>query len=74
MGLLDELVSGIKAWVVMVLSDWIVVVVAAVVFVGTVLAGRVVFGAEVSLGLGIVAGLLAAYSVGPRLRNRLVEQ
>ena len=74
MGLLNELVSGIKAWAVMVLSDWIVVVIAAVAFVGTVLAGRVVFGGEVSLGLGLVSGLFAAYSIGPRLRNRLFEQ
>lgn len=74
MGLLTELVSGIKGWIVMWLTDWAVVLVAAVVFAGTFLTGRTVFSATASLGIGVVCALLGAHVVGTRLRDRLIEQ
>jgi hypothetical protein len=73
MSLLAELVSGVKAWVVMQLSDWVVVLVAAVVFFGTGFASSVVFGPGASFGIGIVCALVAASVVGPYLQNRFIN-
>lgn len=73
MGLLEELGAGIKRWVIMELSGWLVVFIAAVVFVATLLAGRALFGDAAGLGIGIGSALLVAFVVGPRLRNRFVD-
>lgn len=73
MGLFNSIVAGIKQWVTLVLIDWIVVLVAAVVFVGAGLAGYAAFGAEVGWGIGILSAILAAYTVGTRLEKRLTS-
>ena len=71
MGLLRELAAGAKAWVALVLIDWAVVLTAAVVFFGTLIAGSALFGETAGFGIGVGSGLLAAFLVGPRLRNWL---
>ncbi|MFW6458126.1 MAG: hypothetical protein ACOCY6_01785 [Halodesulfurarchaeum sp.] len=73
MALLRELVAGGKAWVIMVLIDWVVVLIAAVVFFGTLIAGSAWFGETAGFGIGIGFSLLAAFLVGPRLRKRLID-
>jgi len=71
MSLLKELAAGVKEWLIMELSGWVVVFIAAVVFVAALLAGSAVFGDTAGLGIGLGSALLVAFVVGPRLRNRL---
>ncbi|OYR45610.1 MULTISPECIES: hypothetical protein [unclassified Halorubrum] len=70
MSLLKELVAGLKGWAIMELSGWLVVLIAAVVFVVTLIAGSALFGDAAGLAIGISSALLVAFVVGPRLRNR----
>jgi len=73
MSLLKELAAGVKGWVIMELSGWVVVIIAAVVFVAALLAGSMLFGDAAGLGIGIGSALLVAFVVGPRLRNRFAD-
>jgi hypothetical protein len=73
MSLLKELAAGVKGWLVMELSGWVVVLITAVVFVVTLIAGSALFGDAAGLGIGIGSALLVAFVVGPRLRNRFAD-
>jgi hypothetical protein len=77
MGFLRKLVAGVRTGVLVFLInwliDWVVVLIGAVVFFGTVFAGSALFGEIAGFSIGIGSSLLAAFFIGPRLRERLID-
>ncbi|MDZ5810794.1 hypothetical protein U4E84_05470 [Halorubrum sp. AD140] len=77
MGLLRKLVAWIKPGILVIVIDWVidwvVVLIGAFVFFGTLFVGSALFGETVGFGIGIGSALLAAFFIGPRLRKRLID-
>ena len=74
MGLRKEIVAFVRNVAIIELGSWAVGLAALVVGVGTGIAGRALFGAEIGVAIGVGCAVGAAYAVWKRLPRLSTER